>query len=343
MHEEIKMRVFLLFTMIIFNFYSCDFLKEKGLMTNVFEAKKYGDWIFTHRLAILNQHYFNKDEPILRPYLTWQLLAKFRVLGGGGDEAYSECLFYKVPYLDKKGKKSKVFGQILSIRISKSDKCSIEGDSIKKDLLTGVEDFKVFFSHKKVLAKKSKREIQPFVFTMSYLKEGKTYWSSFPLVNLNADGIKWEKEKKIRFSQGKLGRYSSTEREGLFKAGYFWSDLEREDSEDFRVGLGHQKYIDGKAIRCEAWSKDCKKKQQSFCQNCRWGWYEVVGGKCEKFHDKFCGQDNCGIRGWPACPKGLQQEKLSYLKGHCQKSKEKAFCQEGLEKVCDGDGVVICL
>ena len=74
MYEEIKMRVFLLFIMIIFNFYSCDFLKEKGLMTNVFEAKKYGDWVFTHRLAILNQHYFNKDEPILRPYLTWQLL-----------------------------------------------------------------------------------------------------------------------------------------------------------------------------------------------------------------------------------------------------------------------------
>ena len=82
-------------------------MKEKGLKPEVFEAKKYVDWAFTYKLSINNQHYYNVDQPISRPSLTWQLLAKFRVLGGGGDEAYSECLFYKIPYINKKRKKKK--------------------------------------------------------------------------------------------------------------------------------------------------------------------------------------------------------------------------------------------
>ncbi|MBG07715.1 MAG: hypothetical protein CME68_03095 [Halobacteriovoraceae bacterium] len=338
------MRSLFLLIIIVFNFFSCNFLKEKELMTDVFEAKKYLDWAYTHKLTILNQHYFNNDRPISRPYLTWQLLAKFKVLGVGGDEAYSECLFYKVPYSDKKRKKVKVLGQILSKRIHKDRECSIESDSIKVDLLKNVESFKVFFSHKKILAKKSKREIKPFIFTINYIKKGKDYWLSFPLINLNTDNINWGGGRKKKISKRKFSRYSSTEREGLFKSGYIWLGLNREHHKDFRVDVGHQKYIEGNAIRCETWTKSCKKKEPSFCQNCRWGWYEVIGGKCEKFHDRFCGQDNCGIRGWPACPRGVrQEEKLSYLKGHCQRSKEKAFCQEGLEKVCDGDGIVICL
>lgn len=329
--------------MIIINSFSCDVLKEKELMTDIFEAKKYIDWAYTHKLTIFNQHYFNNDKPITRPYLTWQLLAKFKVLGGGGDEAYSECLFYKIPYLDKKRKNVKAHGQILSKRINKDEECGKDNSSTSIDVLKDVENFKVFFSHKKILAKKSKKEIQPFIFTISYFKKGKNYWLSFPLLNLNTEGIEWEKRKNLKASEKKLDRYSSTEREGLLKGGYLWSSLERDDRKDFRVDLAHKKYIDGNAIRCEAWTKNCKKKGPSLCQNCRWGWYEVVGGKCEKFNDKFCGQDNCGARGWPACPKGIKQGKLSYFKGHCQRSKEKAFCQEGLERVCDGDGIVICL
>ena len=343
MYEENKMRFFLLLITIVLNLLSCDILKEKGLGPEVFEAKKYVDWAFTYKLSINNQHYYNVDQPISRPSLTWQLLAKFRVLGGGGDEAYSECLFYKIPYIDKKRKKEKIFGQILSKRVPANSECSREENSVKRDLLTGIEQLKIFFSDKKILAKNSKREIHPFMFTINYLKKGKMYWSSFPLINLNSENIKWDNQKDVGFPNRKLSRYSSTEREGLFKGGYFWSSLEREDNEDYRVALGHQKFFDGKAIRCETWSKSCRKKEPSFCQNCRWGWYEVVGGKCDKFHDKFCGQDNCGTIGWPACPKGFDQERVSYLKGHCQRSKEGAFCQKGLEKVCDGDGIVICL
>tara|TARA_Y100001954_G_scaffold116847_1_gene126323 strand:- start:12766 stop:13797 length:1032 start_codon:yes stop_codon:yes gene_type:complete len=343
MYEETKMRFSLLLIMTIFSLFSCDILKEKELASDVFEAKKYVDWAYTHKLSIVNQHYFNVDQPISRPYLTWQLLAKFSVLGGGGDEAYSECLFYKVPYVDKKRKKEKIFGQILSKRIPTDSECNVEDKFLKKDLVTEVERFKIFFSNQKILAKNSKREVPPFMLTINYLKKGKIHWSSFPLINLNSENIKWEIKKDKSFLKNRLARYSSIERDGLFKGGYFWSNLEREVTDDFRVGLAHQKYFDGKAIRCETWSKSCRKKEASFCQNCRWGWYEVIGGKCERFNDKFCGQDNCGTVGWPACPKGLDQEKISYLKGHCQRSKERAFCQKGLQKVCDGDGVVICL
>ena len=102
------------------------------------------------------------------------------------------------------------------------------------------------------------------MFTINYLKKGKMYWSSFPLINLNSENIKWDNQKDVGFPNRKLSRYSSIEREGLFKGGYFWSSLEREDNEDYRVALGHQKFFDGKAVRCETWSKSCRKKEPSF-------------------------------------------------------------------------------
>ena len=42
------------------------------------------------------------------------------------------------------------------------------------------------------------------------------------------------------------------------------------------------------------------------------------------------------------CPKGFEEE-IDFLERSLSKIKGKSFCQEGLEKVCDGDGIVICL
>ena len=43
-----------------------------------FEAKKYTDWFFTHKIKLFNKHYFNTNQVIRRPVLSWQLLAWYR-------------------------------------------------------------------------------------------------------------------------------------------------------------------------------------------------------------------------------------------------------------------------
>ena len=67
-----------------------------------FEAKKYTDWFFTHKIKLFNKHYFNTNQVIRRPVLSWQLLAKLDVLGAGGNIDFSDCVFFKVPYSDSK-------------------------------------------------------------------------------------------------------------------------------------------------------------------------------------------------------------------------------------------------
>ena len=58
--------------------------------------------------------------------------------------------------------------------------------------------------------------------------------------------------------------------------------MEREKNKDFRVGLRLRRSGEINPIRCEAWNRNCEKVRPSSCKNCRWGWYEVVGGKCRK-------------------------------------------------------------
>ena len=89
------------------------------------------------------------------------IIGKIKCFGWGGDLCHSECLFYKTPYRGKDAK-AKALGMILVKRVSKGEKCLFENKSISEDVLEEIEKFKIFFSNYKILAKKSKREIQPF-------------------------------------------------------------------------------------------------------------------------------------------------------------------------------------
>jgi len=328
------MKAFFLF--IIFT--SC-----KSLNSDIkfFEAKKYSDWFFTHQVKIFNKHYFNTSQIIRRPVLSWQLLAKFDVLGSGGNRDFSDCIFFKVPYSDTKNEGIDEQGKIKIVKINKDQHCEDTGFDEEGFILNGIKNLKVFFSQKKIITKSLKKTIPPFNFVLNFKKGGKGYWLSFPLGNIDPSTIFGGKDKRAK---GHLReRYSSSETQGPYPGLLFWSGVENKNKIDFRIGTKTQKYSEGSAIKCETWSESCERVGSSTCHRCRWGWYEVVGGKCSAFNDRYCGQDNCGKRGWPACFKGKESFPMESFKGHCFSSKERAFCQDGLEKVCDGSGVVVCL
>ena len=56
-----------IFLAIIFNLQliSCKNLQNYELKPETFEAKKYVEWFYTHKLTLFNQHYFNQDTVVM--------------------------------------------------------------------------------------------------------------------------------------------------------------------------------------------------------------------------------------------------------------------------------------
>jgi hypothetical protein len=331
--------LFLSFFLIV----SCENIENNKNDIKIFEATKYIDWFFSHRLKIFNKHYYNSDHVINRPVFTWQILAQFDLIGSGGASGFTDCLFYKIPYLGKKEKKTHGKGQLKVIKLTKNKKCKDVRFDKKGLVVNEVKNLKIFFSHKKLVLKESKKIIPPFTFSINFNKKNKDHWLFFPLGNINHSTVFEENKKNEKNVSFLRERYSSAETKGLHPGLLFWPGLDNNSEKDFRIGRDHLKYPDGNAVKCETWSDHCQRVGPSLCGQCQWGWYEVVGGKCLKFNDRYCGQSYCGQLGWPACFKGKESYKLVSYKGHCRHSKARSFCQDGLEKVCDGDGVVICL
>lgn len=101
-------------------------------------------------------------------------------------------------------------------------------------------------------------------------------------------------------------------------------------------------YRDQSAIACRVIAKDCSIIRDD-CERCRYGSFEVLKTGCQK-DVVFCGRDQCGLNGFPACTRYKPASRFS-SKGPfpCELLKEFSMCRKGLEPTCDGNGVVICL
>lgn len=58
------------------------------------------------------------------------------------------------------------------------------------------------------------------------------------------------------------------------------------------------------AIKCQQVDEKCNTVGEYLCNQCKYGWYEVVDFKCPTGGSKFCGQNFCGEKNEPACPIG---------------------------------------
>ena len=88
----------------------------------------------------------------------------------------------------------------------------------------------------------------------------------------------------------------------------------------------------GSAIRCQQVDKNCQTVGDDRCDDCRYGWYQVVDYNCPQGGSKFCGQNHCGEKNEPACPRGTK------VVG----GEDAGICQSDLTAVMNADHILIC-
>lgn len=84
---------------------------------------------------------------------------------------------------------------------------------------------------------------------------------------------------------------------------------------------------------CHDVNEDCEIKSPSKCTQCRQGWYEVPNG-CS-VGPKYCGILKCGLKGQPACRRGVEWQRSEQL-FDCRTNSSFAYCAAGLTVVCEG-------
>ncbi len=90
----------------------------------------------------------------------------------------------------------------------------------------------------------------------------------------------------------------------------------------------------GKAVLCHDVSDECTEQKPSTCSQCPSGWYEVPNGCAEG--PKYCGVQQCGKKGEPACRRGMRYQKVR-KKFECRIDSSFAYCAPGLSVECDGN------
>ena len=90
---------------------------------------------------------------------------------------------------------------------------------------------------------------------------------------------------------------------------------------------------------CENVSEDCE-RSVSQCDQCRFGYFEIPNG-CVQGGPKYCGVDQCGMKGMPACKRGFLYQNQTQEKMDCRTDASFAFCKKGLRVRCQGN-LAIC-
>ena len=121
-------------------------------------------------------------------------------------------------------------------------------------------------------------------------------------------------------------------RTGLLIGGW---PLEEEQKGNFR-----DNYKDGSSPLCHRVDRDCQNVLEYSCDQCRFGFFEVADFKCPQGGSKYCGRSRCGEPGMPACLRGYRANHVEVSR--CVDGWEAGFCQEGLQRICDENGVLVC-
>jgi len=254
------------------------------------------EWIYAHKLENLK----NDGMEITRPPGVEQLLFSLVIPAKGGIDFNRHCVFYKVPYKQTPGeiKVSKLKGLDACPETS-DDNNSVVINNVTK-LIVGFRNFKLSLSFKQ-------NEIQRnFVIPLMNVSLGKSHekYSSMKEKRL-ADGMQF-----LRLS-----------------------DESFDYSTNRFLGKLSDRFSNGSAIRCHQVTKDCENVGENRCDQCRYGWYEVVDFQCPQGGSKFCGQNHCGEKNEPACPRGIKV---------IGDDEDEGICQNDLEPVSNADKVLIC-
>ncbi|MFZ4712669.1 MAG: hypothetical protein ACOYL6_03050 [Bacteriovoracaceae bacterium] len=335
--------IFLLFFLL-----SCQAEKSGPSKGDLFFEALYNRLIATTEISYLNRGLVNSDEEIKSPSNAWQTLFNFKTLKPGSWSEENYCLYYKIPY----GEHVKEIRRIQNIK-----KITIETQNLgvmKLVALPQGKDCAELYYHTSLL------EMDNILSLKSYFKLGRemtlqlqyidmenmrlktTTWT-FPFFNLMPGKIVGEENYlNESYTQNQEGESSQTilKLNGLRIQGIMKGNR-KSDDKNIMMGNLADGYQDKTLIKCHELSENCEVLQHFRCNQCRFGWFEVAGGKCPGIKDKFCGQLACGRKGEPACPRGQNYNQFDFHL-NCANDSATGFCQRGLKTICDNN-VLICI
>ena len=93
---------------------------------------------------------------------------------------------------------------------------------------------------------------------------------------------------------------------------------------------------------CHGVNSNCQNVVGYRCEKCPGAYYEVVDFNCPQGGSKYCGQENCGKKNQPACPRGYDTLQTK-LKSLCFDGSPAGFCGPGLQTLCNENNILICI
>lgn len=261
-----------------------------------FDFKLTKEWIYATSIEKLKYN----NEVITRPPGFEQLVMELIIPDRGGITNVKHCFYYEVPYKEKKG--------VLKVQEVKNQlECS---DSASEDKvlasLEGVSDFKVTVANYKI--------IMTFEFNKKLME------INIPTPNIEL-GLVHEKYRPLIEKRMISGLR-------LLKIN---EDSYDHDSSRY-LGQLSDRFSKGTAIRCQKINSDCETIGENRCEQCRYGWYEVVDFQCAQGGSKFCGQNHCGEKNEPACPRGTK----------VVHPEDAGICQNDLSPTLNLEKILIC-
>lgn len=259
------------------------------------EMKIYNEWLFAYKLNDLKID----SAVITRPPGIEQLLFSLTLPTEGGLNLNTHCVYYRVPYKE-------ILGLLKIVEQKNENGCSSTSKSVAWLEILDIKDLAV--------------KLENFKFNMSFkLKDQKIEWN-FLLPNLQA-GLIHEK-------------YQPQSEKKLYSGMTFLKVTEDSFDQINNKYLGrlNDRVSRGSAIRCLQLDKFCSQVGENRCDECRYGWYEVVDYNCPQGATRFCGQNHCGEKNEPACVRGrkvVEEEDLG-------------ICQSDLTPVFNSDHILIC-
>jgi len=259
------------------------------------EMKIYNEWLYAIKLQNLKVN----NEVISRPPGIEQLIFRMVIPSEGGTNLKTHCVYYQVPY-------KKIMGQLKIVEQKNDSICpEVSGESSWLELKR-ITNLKV--------------NLLNFKLIINFQHQNLNKSWSFLLPNIT-NGLRHEK-------------FQASKEQKLFPQLTFL----RINKESFN--LRESKYLgkisdriaDKSAIRCQQIDKNCQIVGEDRCDSCSYGWYEVVDYNCPQGGSKFCGQNHCGEKNEPACPRGKKTEDNS----------DSGICQSDLSAVLNADHILIC-
>ena len=260
------------------------------------EYKIMEEWIYTTKVEALT----SDGKVIDKPIGFERLVMKLVMLEAGGANFKTHCVYYKVPYKNMLG--------ILKIQELKNEaKCSETSSENLWGELNEVENFKP--------------RIENFKLILEFDKHKKKVLWSIPLSNISG-GFVHEKYQAVQ--EKKLFPAMTILRTG---------EVSSPPLENYYLGRISDTFSNGQIKRCYQVNKDCERVGEDLCERCRYGFFEVVDYNCPKGGSRFCGQNHCGEKNEPACPRG---SKTALEDG------DLGICQNDLTPVRNSDNILIC-